>query len=69
MIGWGGAFLAGLGIGPAVDGWITRQLAHRVWEGRLPGDRRPDGCSPSLWVSAGQECCPLIWCGWLRPRR
>ena len=29
MIGWGGAFLAGLGIGPAVDGWITRQLGHR----------------------------------------
>lgn len=29
MIGWGGAFLAGLAVGPAVDAWVTRQLASR----------------------------------------
>ncbi|MDE0131211.1 MAG: A24 family peptidase, partial [bacterium] len=32
MIQWGGAFLAGFAIGPAVDAWVTRQLAGRGLE-------------------------------------
>ena len=48
MIGWGGAFLAGPGIGPAVDGWIGSWRTGSGKAGWATGDPmdalRRSGC-------------------------